>query len=148
MFRVLLVLIFAIGLAGCMGSGVQEMQARHADHKAQQQERRANLVKRIAEADIPPLPKNWKQQVEAGVRASLRDPDSARFLFVETPSPSELAPGIQKWGREEVDGTTIFGWRIYFGVNAKNAYGGYTGNQPWEAIFVDGRLRDVSAFGR
>ena len=41
-----------------------------------------------------------------------------------------------------------FGWTVAFAVNAKNSYGGYTGEERYEALFQDGRLRAVLRPGR
>ena len=147
MRKIILILALIMGLAGC-NSAKTVQQERQAVRQAEHQAKRTALIKKIEEAEVPPLPKDWKRQVEAGTRAILKDPDSAKFLFTEEVGATELSAGIRKWGRENTDGTTTFGWQIHFGVNAKNSYGGYTGMKPWEAIFVNGRLLKVGGFGQ
>jgi hypothetical protein len=79
--------------------------------------------------------------VEQAIRASLRDPDSAKFSW-----PYGFAQGTYRsmWGRKTA-GELICGT-----VNAKNGFGGYTG--PYAAIgVVSGGavvLTDIDSPGR
>lgn len=57
--------------------------------------------------------------VHDGVRKALKDPDSARFGLV---SAGRLASG----------GIVACGW-----INAKNSFGGYTGEKPFGGILLD-----------
>lgn len=62
-----------------------------------------------------------QQQVAAlhdGVRRTLKDPGSAQF-------------GEHRAGLNEKGGIVACGW-----VNAKNSYGGYTGKQPYLALYL------------
>lgn len=59
-----------------------------------------------------------QEQVKADVKSKLKDPDSARF---GTMAASKSAEGV----------VMVCGW-----VNAKNSYGGYTGEMPFYGIFV------------
>lgn len=53
-----------------------------------------------------------------GVRSSLKDPGSAQF-------------GDYVAGLNSKNGIVVCGW-----VNAKNSYGGYTGKQPYLALYL------------
>jgi hypothetical protein len=66
------------------------------------------------------LSKKQMEAVRAGVRDKLRDPDSARF-------------GGMVAGKDAKGFITVCGW-----VNAKNAYGGYTGDQPYMGLLATG----------
>ena len=67
----------------------------------------------------------------------LKDPESARYRFTQAPKPS--------WWRDPV----IAGSGLHFGqeaalwVNAKNGYGGYTGEKRFRAYFFNDVLRCV-----
>src|SRR5665213_2366540 len=69
-------------------------------------------------ANAPPgvtyqLSSSDKSAVEAGVRASLKDPGSAKFGTF--------------WATKAADGkVSVCGW-----INAKNGFGGYTGDLPF-----------------
>lgn len=66
------------------------------------------------------LNKKQMEAVRAGVRDKLRDPESARF-------------GSAVAGKDSKGFITVCGW-----VNAKNAYGGYTGDQPYMGLLAAG----------
>jgi hypothetical protein len=36
-----------------------------------------------------------------------------------------------------------FGWKVDFGVNAKNSFGGYAGEEYYKAFFENGTLRGI-----
>ncbi len=61
----------------------------------------------------------------------LKDPESARYRFGE-PQRAYVNNGLLRGGN-----VVWQGYVIYFFVNAKNSYGGYTGEQPWFALVYD-----------
>lgn len=67
------------------------------------------------------------RQIDAGVKRSLKDPDSAIF--------GETAAGLAPEGYH-----VICGW-----VNARNGFGGYTGQQMYYGLLQSGRF-DVIDF--
>jgi len=69
------------------------------------------------------------QQVRAGVRDVLKDPDSAQF-------------GTIKAARKPDGVTTVCGY-----VNGKNSYGGYTGMTPFVGVMLSGGGFSVAALG-
>lgn len=70
------------------------------------------------------LSESQKVAVEEGVKSQLKDPESARF-------------GTTIAGADAEGTITVCGW-----VNAKNSYGGYTGEQPFNGIMIgDGKTR-------
>lgn len=83
--------------------------------------------------------------VERYFRASLKDPDSARFTFRE-PRNGVVVLGIS--GDREI------GWFICGTINARNSYGGYAGPKTFLAHFspvaadivTDGGLDDPGDF--
>jgi len=63
----------------------------------------------------------------------LKDPDSAKFNCGQINRGSErdaLIYGGKVWS----------GYVLFCAVNAKNSYGGFTGNQPFTFVFHDGYL--------
>jgi len=70
-----------------------------------------------------------KEVVENGVKDELKDPESARFKWVPV-----------------LDGEPSF----YCGmVNAKNSYGGYTGDVPFTVfiVWIEGEVKDAGIIG-
>lgn len=81
------------------------------------------------EAAIAPrpnvLPQNWQQMIEAKLEAHLKDPYSAVKKVTRGP----------RYGSVREDAYTVWqGWAVCYSINAKNAYGGYTGAKPY--LFV------------
>lgn len=69
--------------------------------------------------------------VQAGVRSSLKDPASARFDRVQ----------LWKAGQKDATHIAVCGY-----VNAKNSFGGYTGDKPFVGV-MDGRIFVVAGMG-
>jgi len=67
----------------------------------------------------------------------LKDPETARYRFTQAPEPS--------WWRDPVIAGSDFhfGQGIVFYLNAKNGYGGYTGESLFRAFFYNDELRCV-----
>ena len=78
-----------------------------------------------------PLPYDFMQQAKATVLPMLKDPDSARFTFPVSPCVGRYLRGGGGWG-------------VYFWVNSKNSFGGYTGNRDWSCLINDGRVRQCN----
>ncbi len=96
-----------------------------------------------AEFGPPPSP-NHQDQVRPLMDGILKDPESARYRF-GTPQrgwfPRHLFD-TKVHGEPHKHGH-VFGWVVDFGVNEKNSYGGYAGEQAYSAFFVDGQLRGI-----
>ncbi len=95
--------------------------------------RRAELLASASPADYGPPPPANHQAIEEGmIRARLKDPDSAQFHWAD--------------GRRDIiqqgfaSPTPVLVWVTSVGVNAKNGFGGYTGFQPYQFAWKDGRL--------
>jgi hypothetical protein len=95
----------------------------------------------IAQAEIGPMPSSadTERLIRAWGQANLKDPDSARYTFGSLkrgyyqPNPT---PGNGSLTAEKAQ----FGWEQVVSINAKNSYGGYTGQQVYQFYFRDGRL--------
>lgn len=111
-------------------------EARRAEQ--QEQDRRDMAAWReeptadeLAAADCgSPPPPGWRAALESALRATLRDPDSGVFRFAEP----------EKVGTKAGDGAPFeFLWKVYYEVNARNGFGGYTGFQSGAVYFKDGK---------
>lgn len=83
-------------------------------------------------ADYGPYPSDFKGQVQEAIGGSLIDPYSAHYLF-GTPQKVYANNGLIYGGN-----VTMTGYAIPVEVNAKNRFGGYTGNQDWVCLYSNG----------
>ena len=67
------------------------------------------------------------------VKASLKDPESARFEFGVC--EKKYYPGVVLYGIPR-----HFGYGMQFTVNAKNSFGGYVGKQNYLAVINNGNV--------
>ena len=81
-------------------------------------------------ANMSNLPANYKAVALAAVKRSLKDPDSLKTLRLYSEMPPSPLPG----------GATA----VYVVVNAKNSFGGYTGDMLVVVAFSGGRHRGIS----
>ena len=100
----------------------------------------------ISSANYGTLPNDYQQKIKNHMASILKDPESARYAF-EPPfkgysQDGSLAP---------TSGGVMYGQIVGVQVNAKNSYGGYTGNQLYVFMFSNGMMYDTTAnfqFGR
>lgn len=92
----------------------------------------ALLLSTPACAEPDPRPTDIVPQIAIGLRAHLLDPASATGLTVCHPSYTDGQHGTHR------------GWSVLFSVNARNTYGGYVGQTPGRAYFVNGQLSRIS----
>lgn len=139
MYRLLVILLLTLGVAGCVTGqrqgSVASYQAQQAAKAQEASARRAVLQEQLQTADCGPYPDNYKQLVQDTVRANLKDPDSAKFNFGDV-KPYKAFTDLK-------DGSAIFHWRTSVEVNAKNAYGGYAGFKTWYVDIRDGKAINV-----
>ena len=100
----------------------------------------------ISSASFGELPKDYQEQIKNHFNVTLKDPYSAQYKFMPTfKGYSQDGP----WSPS--GGAVFFGWVSPVLVNAKNSYGGYTGDQKYVFLFSGGVMNDVTAmsqFGR
>ena len=84
--------------------------------------------------DPGPKPDNPLPAIMAKLRVQLKDPYSIRdFVLCDLSASSPHYDRFDKsWTRSS--------WSIMFALNAKNSYGGYTGQRDGRAYFRDGQL--------
>ena len=74
-----------------------------------------------------------KSTADAHLQGALRDPDSRRVRwFDEEPRHAAMWTGLLGSG-------WIYGWAMRLGVNAKNGYGGYAGEEPYFVMIAAGK---------
>ena len=95
----------------------------------------------IANADYgPPPPANYEAMIKSWYDKTLIDPESARYTFAE-PAKSYVKSSPLMGVRE------TFGWRVCGTINAKNRFGGYTGQSPFITMFKNGAIVMVKDAG-
>lgn len=86
---------------------------------------------------VLPPPTNVEVAIKSHFEVVLKDPESARYRF-GLPRKAYLNNGL-------IHGGTVawVGYVVRVDVNAKNSMGGYTGHQPYLALFSGDRLYSV-----
>lgn len=91
----------------------------------------------ISSANYGTLPIDYKEQIKNYFNKVLKDPYSAQFTF-EAPYKGLSQDGALS----STNGGVLYGHVVPVQVNAKNSYGGYTGNQLYVFIFSNGVIYD------
>lgn len=84
------------------------------------QKKRDELVQRSTAADWGVLDSNHHSKERALILSILKDPDSAKIRFT---APTR--------GTDSISGEPVLAWFSHAFVNAKNSFGGYTGEQAF-----------------
>jgi hypothetical protein len=84
----------------------------------------------LSHADYGAYPTEFKQVIERYMTHVLKDPESARYEYLNMP--------MRGWRR--TSGGSKFGYVVCVNVNARNSYGGYTGSQPSYFMIHDDRV--------
>jgi hypothetical protein len=89
-----------------------------------------NIQPKYTEKDFPPKPniENFKAEIIQATKNKLKDPDSAKFSHFREPKKAYSSTSLSK--------LNMAGWSVVFYVNAKNSYGGYTGDTPYQAFLA------------
>lgn len=101
-----------------------EAKAREAGAKAEQ----AKINREIEAADAGAIPRNYQFIARKGIKDSLKDPDSAKISAFTKPKKDAIYE----------DSKIIYGYSTCATVNAKNSYGGYTGNHVFWVFIKHG----------
>lgn len=93
----------------------------------------------ISSANYGQLPADYQSQIKNYFNTVLKDPESARYTFQPT------FKGYSQNGSLATNpGMATYGYVTPVLVNAKNSYGGYTGNQSYAFLFSGGVMYDVT----
>lgn len=87
----------------------------------------------LASADVGRYPENYETIVKDWASNNLKDPQSAVFKGISKPRKEFIYAQCKP----------VFGYTVCATINAKNSYGGYTGNKVYWMMIKDGVvLRD------
>ncbi|HCD3955216.1 TPA: hypothetical protein NBP20_003112 [Enterobacter hormaechei] len=93
----------------------------------------------ISAASYGTLPANYQEQIKGHMNSVLKDPESARYTFQPT-----FKGYSQDGSMSDSGGGVRYGYVAPVLVNAKNSYGGYTGNQQYVFMFSGGVMYDTT----
>lgn len=82
----------------------------------------------LANADYGIYPENYQEIIVNYFSMRLKDPSSAQYSFLKGPEKQWYGFG------------NVYGYGACFTINAKNSYGGYTGQQLHFVMIRDGRV--------
>ena len=92
----------------------------------------------IANGDYGAYPDNYQETVKEYFQRNLKDPLSAQYRF-GTPYKGYLRDAPIAGGNPNV-----FGYVVECGVNAKNSYGGYTGEKYYRMFVKDNAATPIT----
>jgi hypothetical protein len=84
-----------------------------------------------------PYPTNYKEIVMKWLNTQLLDAASARIEWNGDPKPADLGK----------NGQHLYGYVVYFKVNARNQFGAYTGMQKHGTLIRNGEVVKGLGFG-
>lgn len=129
MKRFAIALLAAAFMTGCANNTYTE----RSNNIRQQHEEFVAWQKTVPEtsSDHGAYPKNYKNIIQESLKRSLKDPDSAKYSNFTVPKKTYaiLASGVKE---------ATYGYTVCVYVNAKNSYGGYTGNHMFWFFIKDG----------
>ena len=120
-FSIFFVTVILSNLSGCVSS-----PARLSDYYLPTAQERQ-------QADYGTFPENYQEIVSDYMRSELKDPESARYRYVQEPRKTSIEYG-------KTLGDMKFGYNLLVLVNAKNSYGGYTGETCYNIDLRNGTV--------
>ncbi|PHM46493.1 hypothetical protein [Xenorhabdus miraniensis] len=134
-FFSVVLLLPSLLLTGCINGSVGN-QPPHPERKQE-----PSLMSKIdfSKADYGSEPSNYKNLVKSHFETILKDPASAKYSNWTKPMKEVM---IQ-------NKLPVFGYSLCVNVNAKNSYGGYTGNQLYWVFIKNNqveRIQDTTQF--
>ncbi|EIZ2434192.1 hypothetical protein CWR40_004270 [Cronobacter sakazakii] len=93
----------------------------------------------ISTANYGSLPSDYQQQIKNYMGSTLKDPESARYTFQPTYKGYSQDGAMASSG-----GKVTYGYVAPVLVNAKNSYGGYTGNHLYVFMFSNGVMYETT----
>ena len=94
----------------------------------------------LDKADFGKYPDDYQQTIKEYYSHQLRDPYSAQYRWIKPPAKGFF------FDRDKLtDNPTKFyyGYIVFVGINAKNAYGGYVGEQEHVVLLWENIVRGV-----
>lgn len=146
----LAVVVMCLGMTGC-DIPTQQMTTRQYIEEDVANKRAASMYRAQqglqSVQKIPNLPKNWKQLVQNTIARYLKDPDSAKYSFYDNPEYYSFSNSghFAKSAEFSAQTSPLLGHAGLVFVNAKNSYGGYTGNTPWLYMITNGEISLIAS---
>ena len=84
----------------------------------------------MEKADFGTFPENYQELVKNYMERRLKDPESVRYRFQDKP--------IKWYEISDTLATTVFNYQLVVFINAKNSYGGYTGENEYRFSLKNG----------
>ncbi len=97
-------------------------------------------------ADYGAYPDNYREIIEAAMTGMLKDPDSARYSGFTQPKHDQVVEvqyphrGLILDTSVAPKKTAIYGYAVCAAVNAKNSFGGYTGDKLYWFLIRNGQV--------
>lgn len=92
----------------------------------------------VSNADFGSPPVNAEADIKGLMSQRLKDPYSAVYR-VDAPRKGVAQDGLLRGGKKR------FGWLVPVGINGKNSFGGYTGEQMHYFLFSGGMIYDATS---
>ena len=93
----------------------------------------------LATAYYGPYPNEYESIIKSFMAPVLRDAQSAIYKFKE-PYKGYAYKWVDQNGNDSLSGTVEYGWVVETSINAKNAFGGYTGFEQINFVIRDNRV--------
>ena len=87
-----------------------------------------------AKGDPGPYPQNYQELVKSAMAGVLKDPYSAQYSFMGSPTKRYYSQSIL------LGGGVTFGWGGFFMINAKNSFGAYVGARKYAYLIRNGAV--------
>ena len=138
-------LLFVLAAVFMLGSGCIYNQQEIARQNAEYYANKRAKSRQVAEAGLnsvarlPKLNKKWEGSLEGKIKSLLKDPDSAKFRYAEDPKYCSLSNLYDLFSNDYTvtSSSPLLGYTALVHVNAKNSYGGYTGENSYIGMFGD-----------
>lgn len=88
--------------------------------------------------DFGPYPDKYEEAVPALFSTMLKDPYSARYRYTKGPYKAYLREAPVAGGKP-----VVFGYIVEVWVNAKNSFGGYTGDKFYRVFLRGNQATDI-----
>jgi len=88
----------------------------------------------VRNANYGAYPRNYEDKIKSMIEPVLKDPYSAHYNF-RTPHKAYAVDGLIGGNKE------YFGYCVDVGVNAKNSFGGYTGERLYTFFMYNGQIQ-------
>jgi len=98
-------------------------------------------------ADYGSYPTNYQNAIETAFVRQLKDPDSAKFSDFTAPKHDQMVQVEYATHGVGVNKTAVYGYSSCVSVNAKNSYGGYTGNKQYWFLIRNGQVMRTEPAG-